>query len=258
MSEILLENISFSYDESEDTVFNNLSINLPHGLVSLVGQNGSGKSTLLLLASGITLPQQGEVLIKGVNTRELRDEQARHRYVSYIYQNMEFETEDTVGDLLEFVYEGGFDEKKDPALVPEIIKVFELDNSLGKKTQEVSKGELQRIIIAFSILYGSYIMMMDEPIFALEQHQKHKVMEYLCDFSKKHKKSVYYSAHELDITRKYSENVLLFYKDCHPELGETEKMLSKDMLEKAYDIPYSMLKDQESLFLENIGVKYKP
>ena len=47
-----------------------------------------------------------------------------------------------------------------------------LEKCLSRKTMEVSKGELQRTILAFSLLYGSRILIMDEPIFALEAYQK--------------------------------------------------------------------------------------
>ena len=152
-TEIRLENVSFYYPETEQLVFNDLSIDLPRGIATLVGQNGTGKSTLLLLAAGILLPVEGTVFIRGIDTRNLREEQERQRHVSFVYQNMEFETEESIGNLLEYVHENGFHETKDPDLISELVEVCELEKVLGKKTQEVSKGELQRTIIAFSLLY---------------------------------------------------------------------------------------------------------
>ncbi len=58
--EIRLEKVSFYYPETEQLVFNDLSIELPKGVTTLVGQNGTGKSTLLLLAPGVLLPAEAE------------------------------------------------------------------------------------------------------------------------------------------------------------------------------------------------------
>jgi iron complex transport system ATP-binding protein len=179
MDEIIFNNITFTYPESTGPVFDRFSISLPEGVISLVGQNGTGKSTFLLLAGAVLLPRKGRVVILGTDSRKLRDERERHRYVSFIYQNMEFETEEPIRDLLSFVYHNGFGDEKDESIIDTLIDVFELSSVLNKKTQEVSKGELQRTILAFSLLYGSKIIMMDEPIFAMEQYQKIRTMDYI-------------------------------------------------------------------------------
>ena len=60
-------------------------------------------------------------------------------------------------------------------------------------------------------LYGSPYIMMDEPVFALEHIWKERVLEYLKDYTRKHNETaVYFSLHELDLSRKYSDNALLF------------------------------------------------
>jgi iron complex transport system ATP-binding protein len=248
MEEIIIDNITFSYPESENPVFDRFSLSLPKGVISLVGQNGTGKSTFLLLAGAVLLPQKGRVVILGTDSRKLRNEQERHQYVSFIYQNMEFETEEPIGNLLSFVFHNGFNEGKDEAIISELIDVFELTHVLNKKTQEVSKGELQRTILAFSLLYGSQIIMMDEPIFAVEPYQKIRAMDFITSYAKKEGMSVYYSVHELDITEKYSDYMLLFFKSGTLKFGPTKELFSKKNLEEAYEAPYDMLKKKEALF----------
>jgi iron complex transport system ATP-binding protein len=249
-SEISIEKISFYYPESEQLVFHDLSIDLPVGITTLVGQNGTGKSTLLLLAAGILLPVEGTVYLRGIDTRDLREEHERQRHVSFVYQNMEFETEENIGDLLDYVHKNGFHENKDPDLITELVEVCELKKVLGKKTQEVSKGELQRTIIAFSLLYGSKIIMMDEPIFALEEYQKHRIMKYLVEYASFRNLSLYYSVHELDISEKYSDYLLLFHKNGRIELGPTRELFNRRNIEEAYEVPYIMLKRKEAIYRE--------
>lgn len=250
--EISLHNVSFYYPKTSHLVFNELSLVLPRGVLTLVGQNGTGKSTLLLLASGILLPVEGFVTLHDIDTRNLREESERQRYVSFVYQNMEFETEQPIGDLLEYVYQNGFHEDKNRPLIPELVEVCQLSAVLNKKTQEVSKGELQRTIIAFSLLYGSRIIMMDEPIFALEEYQKQRIMAYLLQYAHKEQISLYYSVHELDISEKFSDHLLLFYKDGKVELGPTGELFKRQKIEEAYQVPFVMLKRKEALFRETL------
>ena len=194
-------------------VFKDLSLELPTGIISLIGQNGTGKSTFLLLASGAAVPDEGTVTIDGIDTRELQNESERQRHTSFIFQNMEFETEETIGDLLPFVYANGFHAEKTQGFTDELVRVFELEGCLTKRTQEVSKGELQRTIIAFSLLYGSRTLLMDEPIFALEPYQKERAMDFLTNYARVNDVSIYYSVHELDLSQKYSDYLIVFYKD---------------------------------------------
>lgn len=240
MSEIVFENVTFRYPETEQDVFHGFNISLPRGIISLMGQNGTGKSTFLLLAGGTMLPSDGKVLIKERDTAVLRDARARQEYVSFVFQNMEFETEDTIGELLPFVYEQGFHQKKTPDFVNQLIEVFELTGELEKKTQELSKGALQRTILAFSLLYGSKILMLDEPVFALEPYQKQKAMEFLCDYARKNDMTILYSAHEMDVTEKYCDHIMLFYKDSKVEVGPPEEILIKEKIEAAYQVPMFM------------------
>ncbi len=239
---IEFKNVSFKYEEEENEyIFQDLNINLEAGITSLIGQNGTGKSTFLLLAAGILLPQKGDIIILGNNTKDLRDEFKRQEYVSFIYQNMEFETEESIEDLMEYVYENGFNKEKRDDFILELVNVFELEKILKRKTQEVSKGELQRVILAFSLLYGSKIIMMDEPVFAMENYQKHRAMKYISEYARKNNISIFYSVHELNLTEKYCENIIMFYKNKKIQYGKRDELYTKENLEKLYEIPYSYI-----------------
>lgn len=248
MDQIRLDNITYTYPEANKPVFRDLTLTLPGGITSLVGQNGTGKSTLLLLAGGILVPQTGEVFIYNVNTRDIRDPAIRQQYVSFIYQNMEFETEENIEPLLHYVYEHGHCKKKEEGFIKTLAAAFDLTPIMGKKTQDISKGELQRVILAFSLLYGSRIIMMDEPVFAMEQNQKIKAMEFFHDYANKENVSIYFSAHELELTEKFSDYMLIFDKQRNIRLGPTDEICTKDNLEQAYQIPYNMLKTKEALY----------
>lgn len=264
MQIISFNNVKFSYPPVEGDVdengneiappviFDNFSCELPSGFVSLVGPNGSGKSTFMLLASGRLLPLEGSVKLFGRDTFEFDDENLRNEYASFIYQNMEFETDDKVFDLLDFVYKNGLlkgsakgIKNSSDDLLDEIKNIFELNSLSDRKLNGLSKGELQRVLIAFSLLYGSKSVFMDEPLFACQDYQKNYALEYLRDFTKSTNSTIYISMHELELTKKYAETVMLFYPNHDIDLGTPEEVMTDEDLERAYKIPVSMLKHSE-------------
>ena len=248
VAEIVFDHVTFRYPDGDRDIFTKLDLEILPGVVSLVGQNGTGKSTLLLLASGRVLPTTGSVRIRGKDTRELEDEAERQKLVSFIYQNMEFESEETIGELLRFVQANGLARSADPETLAELVEVFELRPVLGRRTQQVSKGELQRTLLAFSLLYGSPILAMDEPIFAMEEREKLKSMDFLLAAARKGHVSLFYSIHELDISRDYSDFILLFSRGAPPRIGPTAEIFTREIIEKAYEVPFDMLKRREELY----------
>lgn len=259
MTQIEIKNIDFTYPKDEDTdpaeIFKNVSLSIPYGVTGLVGQNGVGKSTFMLLCGGLLLPHNGDIYINSINSKNIyADELKRRELVSFIYQNMEFETDENIGALLKDVYNSGFLPKKNVSenIIDEAIYTCELEKILDRKTQEISKGELQRTIVAFSILYGTQIIIMDEPVFACEDYIKSKIFEYLIGYSKKHNISILYSAHELELTKKYSDYVILFYKRSNPRIGKTSELFGKKNIEEVFDAPYDVLKKREQFYREGL------
>lgn len=238
-------------------VFNGVTADLPAAMMSLVGQNGIGKSTLLLLAGARLFPHEGTVTVLGTDTKTFVDaavdpdlEQERNRLVSFVYQNMEFESQASVGDLMEFVYENGFYETDERTLIDEIKRAFEMDGFLHLKTQHLAKGQLQRAIVAFSLLYGSRVIMMDEPVFALEEPQKDRVFAFLLEFSRSRGVPIYYSAHNLELTEKYSDYMLLFSRTGDFKIGPTTELFNREEIEAAYQAPIDSLYRRDSLYRE--------
>ncbi len=238
-------------------VFEHFTAQLPGGFTSLIGPNGSGKSTFLMLASGRLVPQEGSIHLFGKQIPLLNEEQ-KNLLASVIYQNMEFETEEKVEQLLKFVYENGSlkaqesDIKHGGALYDEVVSVFELKNVMNHGLTKLSKGEIQRTLLAFSLLYGSKSIFMDEPLFAMEEPQKNSSLEYLRLFCEKTSVPVYISMHELDLSRRYAQNVMLFFPNRDITFGSPDEILVDEDLEKAYGFPASMLKNKEDMTREQL------
>ena len=265
MNFIEFNDVSFTYpaDEGEvlPPVFDHFTGNIPGGFTSVIGPNGCGKSTFMLLASGRIMPANGKIYLLGQEINKLSEEK-KNLLASVIYQNMEFESEDKVEQLLSFVYQNGALKAnakgiKGSDLFAEVVDTFELSSVMKHGLTQISKGENQRVLLAFSLLYGSASVFMDEPLFAMEDMQKKTALEYLRAYSMETKTPMFISMHELDLTRMFAEKVLLIHPDRNMSYGTVEEVMTNDELEKAYGIPASMLKHNETLTREELAEQVK-
>lgn len=107
---------------------------------------------------------------------------------------------------------------------------------------------MQRAVLAFALLYGSRVLVLDEPVFALEEGQKRRTLELVRRRALATGGTVLYSAHELELTRDHSDQVLLFDKTGRVQLGPPDEMLTRERLEAAYEVPYALLHQKEQLY----------
>ena len=266
---IEFSDVSFAYppDGSKDEngniitpspVFDHFTGSIPAGFTSLIGPNGSGKSTFMMLASGRLVPDSGKVTLFGRDIASL-DEQNKNLLASVIYQNMEFESDDKVSSLLGYVFSNGALKgnakaiNKGASLLDEAIEVFELEKLLDHGLRQLSKGEIQRVLLAFSMLYGSASVFMDEPLFAMEWQQKKNALSYIRDYAEQTKTAIFISMHELDLTREYAQRVLLFHPNRDMDYGTPAEVMTNEDLEKAYGVPVAMLKKSEDMTRETLN-----
>ncbi|TVR72934.1 MAG: ABC transporter ATP-binding protein [Spirochaetaceae bacterium] len=265
---ILLENVDFTYPLAEDDgeeeareaakpLFSGLSLGLPRGFTFMVGPNGIGKSTLMLLASARLFPGAGRITILERPSTDFLDaavdpdlEEERNRRVSFVYQNMEFETEFPLGDVLELVAANSVDPAGAARRYADLLDAADLRERLGARMQELSKGEMQRAIVVMSVLYGSPILMMDEPVFAVEAHRAEQLFAYLRELCRDGSHTMYASVHDVELARKFGDSVVLMHSDGAVEAGPAEELLTRESLETAFRAPWDTLYRRQALYRE--------
>ena len=241
MARLAAENLTFRYEAEEEPIIENFSCTLPdRGIVGLLGPNGIGKSTLMALLAGALAPESGSVLIKDRPTSDFRSEEEINEAVTFIFQNMEFEIDETVAAVMDMV--ASLNPETDHASCKELRSAFGIEKLADTSIQKISKGELQKVILCFALLSKPAILILDEPVFALSYEDATAALQILKEYAEKREMLVVLSLHDIGQMEKFSEYVILFHKDRSYEYGPAEKILKKEKLEEVYGTPYSLLK----------------
>jgi ABC-type lipoprotein export system ATPase subunit len=147
----------------------------------LVGQSGSGKSTLLNLIAGILLPDEGEIIVNGIDPTKL-SEAARDRFraanIGYVFQSFNLLQGFTALEnvLLGQMFGGGHG-GADRAI--ELLKKVGLEHRLHHKPRALSVGEQQRVAIARALANAPPLVLADEPTGSLDTKNGAAVLSLL-------------------------------------------------------------------------------
>jgi ATP-binding cassette subfamily B protein len=220
--------VYFSYS-SEKTVFTNLSVTIQPGeRVGLVGFSGSGKSTFVNLILRLFDPQSGQILIDGVNIKDMTQE-ALHSQISLIPQDPSLFHR----TLLENILYGRL-EASEAELIEAARKAYAddfiaqmkegYDSLVGERGVKLSGGQRQRIAIARVILKNAPILILDEATSSLDSITEKAIQDTLD--SAMNGKTVIVVAHRLS-TIAHLDRILVFDRGRIIEDGTHSNLLAK-------------------------------
>ncbi|KAA6224876.1 MULTISPECIES: ABC transporter ATP-binding protein [unclassified Campylobacter] len=230
----MLELLNLSVSIDKKSILKNINFSLDSGeIMCILGQNGSGKSTLLKAILGV-IDYQGQALFKGVNLATLKPIK-RARILSFVpqIQNITFPF-----TLLEVVLMGryarseGFSYSKiEIAKALEVLCMLEIQHLKNQNFYTLSGGQKQLGLIARAILQDGEILMLDEPMSALDLSYVFKLEILL----KKLKKSIIFSSHQLDTC--YISNKILMLKSGEVMCcGLRDEILNEKNVNALYDV----------------------
>ena len=166
MSDIRLEGVTKRYGPV--SAADDVDLAVAQGeFVTILGPSGSGKTTLLSLIAGLTMPTAGRIFIGG---RDVTGATAQERNIGLVFQSYALFPHMTVLENVLFplgVRKIGGAEAKAQAL--EALKLVRLDGLEGRRPSQLSGGQQQRVALARAIVFKPDILLLDEPLGALDR-----------------------------------------------------------------------------------------
>lgn len=233
--EFEFKNVSFRYPKSENYALKNLSLTLSLGeRLAVVGLNGAGKSTFIKLLLRLYEPDEGVILLNGVNIKRY-SRSSYYKLFAPAFQDVELfafplaenismqEPKDTdKGRARECLIMSGMEDKikELPAgMDTEVLKVIHDDGT------DFSGGEKQKIALARSLYKDAPVVVLDEPTAALDAIAESRLYQ---DFDKLiGEKSAVYISHRLSSTQ-FCSHVAMFEEGELVEYGTHKELLEKD------------------------------
>jgi peptide/nickel transport system ATP-binding protein len=208
----------------------------PGEIVAVVGESGSGKTTLGRMLLRLLDPSSGSIMFEGRDVTALRNSRQLKRYwqgVQAVFQdpfaafNQFYTIKRVLSNALD-VIDGRMPEKEKLARVKKSLLEVGLDpeDVLDKWPHQLSGGQVQRVMIARSLVVGPKVLVADEPTSMLDASLRVTVLNLLMDLRKQHNMTILFITHDLGQAYYVSDRILVMYQGKLVEQGPVEKVLS--------------------------------
>ena len=210
---------------SEQTIVQNLSLDLEKGTsLAVIGPNGSGKTVFLKALLGI-IPYDGEIIwSKGVRLGYVPQKIEADRHLPLNLENLLLAKAEVLGL-----------KKSEVHSIAEMVGLTQklLKTPIGY----LSGGQFQKALIAFALLGRPNVILFDEPTASLDQLTEENIYELINELHEKQGLTTLLVSHDLSVVYRYAHRVLCVSKEniCY---GVPQKVLNKETLQKLYGAPH--------------------
>lgn len=212
---ITFDRASFAYSTSEEAIFNDMSISLKttgNKIIGMTGSSGRGKSTFVKLILRIYKVSSGNILIDGVDIKNIDPDYIRNNIV-YINQSGKLFDKVVVDNMLYACDDDMCKERLAEIMsyqkIRDLYKNMDLyTNPSGSLGENLSGGQRQIVNVINGLIHQSKILILDEPTNALDGELKREAINLIRDF-KKYKQCIFIITHDSDMDQLFDEVIQL-------------------------------------------------
>lgn len=224
MAEVSLElkEIKKSFTEGE-AVLDNISLEISKGeFITLLGSSGCGKTTTLRIIAGLEQPDAGSVWLDG---REVTGLEPNQRDVNTVFQNYALFPHMNVAENIGY----GLKLKKVPKSeirkkVSQMLELVQLEGYEKRKPSELSGGQKQRVAIARALVNNPKVLLLDEPLGALDLQLRRAMQIELKHLQKKLGITFIYITHDQEEAINMSDRIAVMRDGCIEQIGTPDEI----------------------------------
>ena len=199
------------------------------GLTALFGRSGSGKTSVVDIIAGLVRPQHGRVVIDGtvlVDTAQNLFVPAHRRRVGYVFQEARLFPHLTVRQNL--VFGRCFTPRRERrASFEEVVALLDVGSLLDRRPGRLSGGEKQRVAIGRALLASPRLLLMDEPLAALDAERKAEILPFIERLRDKARIPILYVSHSLAEVARLATTVVLLAEGRVAAVGPVTAVLGR-------------------------------
>lgn len=255
MNILEVKNLFFQYPINEKNILEDISFEVEVGeFLTILGPNGSGKTTLLKILARLLKPTAGTIVLEGDVYQKFPIKNF-YKITAYVPQKF---TSIFPYSVYEIVLMGrtphligySFESQNDISIVNKVLDELEINHLRDKSINEISGGELQRVIIARALAQNAKILLLDEPNTHLDLKHQISVFNLLKRINA-NGTTIITVSHDINLSALYSER-LIFLKEgkilCD---GKTSEVMNEETIRQTFEV-YSKIVWKEGTKLPQI------
>jgi putative spermidine/putrescine transport system ATP-binding protein len=204
---VSLRNLNKHYGDF--VAVDNISLDIQEGeFLTFLGSSGSGKSTTLSMLAGFETPSSGEILVGG---KSLVNVPPHKRDIGMVFQRYSLfphlNVRDNIGFPLEIRKQARSERERQ---VEAMLKLVQLEQFAHRRPAQLSGGQQQRVAIARALVYEPRILLMDEPLGALDKKLREDLQDELRHLHRRLGITIVYVTHDQEEAMRLSQRIAIF------------------------------------------------
>jgi len=194
-------------------------------LLTLYGPSGAGKTTILRILAGLTSVSSGYITVDGetwYDSHKKINVPTQRRSIGFVFQDFGLFPHWSVYDNLRYAIPKG----EDPGLMHELIELMELGSLQDTRPTFLSGGQQQRVALARAIVRKTRLLLLDEPLSALDDDMRHRLQDYIERIRKHYDFTTVLVSHHLPEILRLADEVIWLDKGRIRQQGNPEKIFS--------------------------------
>lgn len=240
----MIEIKNVSHKIGEQTILNNVSLNIPQGgITALIGANGAGKSTLLSFMARLQPLVSGSIAYNGRDLASTPTAEVA-KILSILTQENSIHSRISVRDLLMFgryPHHQGRPSEQDKDLVEHAIVRFQLEPLANRYLTELSGGQRQRALIAMVFCQSTEFVLLDEPLNNLDMYYARNLMQLLRHITQEHNRTTVVVLHDINQAAAYADHIVAMQKGEVKFQGTPEEVFTVENIKTLFDMDVDIL-----------------
>lgn len=222
--EVVVKGLTKRYDSV--AAVNNVSLRAAPGeFVSLIGPSGSGKTTTLMMIAGFVHPDEGAILLDGTDISRMIPQK---RQLGMVFQNYAIFPHMTVFENVAFPLRvRKMSREKIRQQVDWALKVVKLDRFADRYSRQLSGGQQQRVALARAIVFQPRIILMDEPLGALDKNLRYHMQVELKELQQRLNTTVIYVTHDQEEAMNMSDKIVVMNDGMVEQFGAPAEVYNR-------------------------------
>ncbi|MBW1297881.1 sulfate/molybdate ABC transporter ATP-binding protein [Aquimarina litoralis] len=207
-----------------------IELNIQKGqFVTLYGPSGAGKTSTLRIIAGLLTPDKGQISVGDTtwfDKEQKINSPTQQRKIGYVFQDYALFPNMSVRKNLEYALE----KKQDKNIIDELISIVELEELQNRKPETLSGGQQQRVALARALVRQPEVLLLDEPLSALDINMRSKLQDYILKVHKAYHLTTILVSHDIGEIIKMSDMIYDLKDGRIQKVGEPMSIFTNNQL----------------------------